>query len=135
MGEMLKARELARTYQSGGTKVLALRGIDLAIEEAEFVAIMGPSGCGKTTVLNLLGGLDTPTAGEVYLAGQRIDTMNEAKRAIMRRRHVGIVFQTFNLIGNLTVADNVELPALLAGCSAKQARVRRDDGRTRRESH
>lgn len=127
MGEMLKARELAKTYQSGGTKVLALRGIDLAIEEAEFVAIMGPSGCGKTTVLNLLGGLDIPTAGEVYLASQRIDTMNEAKRSIMRRREVGIVFQTFNLIGNLTVADNVELPALLAGYSTKQARARRDE--------
>ncbi len=127
MGDMLKATELAKTYQSDGTRVLALRGIDLTIQAAEFVAIMGPSGCGKTTLLHLLGGLDTPTAGEVYLAGQRIDIMNEAKRAIMRRRHVGIVFQTFNLIGNLTVADNVELPALLAGYSAKQARARREE--------
>jgi len=78
-------------------------------------------------MLNLLGGLDTPTAGEVHLAGTRIDTLSEAKRAVIRRRQVGIVFQAFNLIGNLTVADNVELPALLAGYSARGARARRED--------
>ena len=127
MSEMLKARELAKTYQTNGTRVLALRGIDLAIGPGEFVAVMGPSGCGKSTMLHLLGGLDTPTAGEVHLAGERIDTLSEAKRAIIRRREVGIVFQAFNLIGNLTVADNVELPALLAGYSARQAGARRED--------
>ena len=127
MSEMLKVRQLAKTYRGNGTRVLALRGIDLAIGPGEFVAVMGPSGCGKSTMLHLMGGLDTPTAGEVYLAGQRIDALNEAKRAIIRRRQVGIVFQLFNLIGNLTVADNVELPALLAGCSARQARTRRED--------
>ena len=127
MSEMLKARELAKTYRGNGTKVLALRGIDLVIDPGEFVAVMGPSGCGKSTMLHLLGGLDTPTAGEVHLAGERIDTLSEAKRAVIRRRQVGIVFQAFNLIGNLTVADNVELPALLAGYSARQARDRRED--------
>ena len=127
MAEILRTRELAKTYQSDSTRVLALRGVDLVVDAGEFVAVMGPSGCGKSTMLNLLGGLDTPTAGEVHLAGKRIDTLSEAKRAIIRRRQVGIVFQLFNLIGNLTVADNVELPALLAGHSARQARTRRED--------
>ena len=127
MSEMLRTKELAKTYRTNGTSVLALRGVDLAIDQREFVAVMGPSGCGKSTMLNLLGGLDTPTAGEVHLAGDRIDTLSEARRAIMRRRQVGFVFQAYNLIGNLTVADNIELPALLAGCSARQARVRREE--------
>jgi putative ABC transport system ATP-binding protein len=124
---MLKTRELAKTYQNNGTRVLAPRGIDLAVDPGEFVAVMGPSGCGKSTMLHLLGGLDTPTAGEVHIAGERMDTLSEARRAIIRRRQVGIVFQAFNLIGNLTVADNIELPALLADHSAKQARVRREE--------
>ena len=127
MSEILKARELAKTFQTNGTKTLALRGIDLAVDAGEFIAVMGPSGCGKSTMLNLLGGLDTPTAGEVYFGAERIDTLNEARRAILRRRQVGIVFQSYNLIGNLTVADNVELPALVAGCSTKQARARREE--------
>ena len=76
MREMLMARQLAKTYQTYGTRVLALRGVDLAIDAGEFVAVMGPSGCGKSTMLNLLGGLDTPTAGEVHLAGERIDTLS-----------------------------------------------------------
>jgi len=126
MSEMLTVRELAKTYSSNGTKVLALRGVDLTIGSGEFVAVMGPSGCGKTTMLNLMGGLDIPTAGEVHLAGKRIDSLNESKRAIIRRRQIGIVFQGFNLIGNLAVADNVELPALIAGYSARQARARRE---------
>ena len=127
MSEILKASELAKTYQTSGTGMPALRGIDLAIERGEFVAVMGPSGCGKSTMLNLLGGLDTPTAGEVYLGAERIDTLNEARRAVLRRRQVGIIFQSYNLIGNLTAADNVELPALVAGYSAKQARARRKE--------
>ncbi len=86
MSEMLKTRELAKTYQTNGTRVLALRGIDLTIGPGEFVAVMGPSGCGKSTMLHLLGGLDTPTAGEVHIAGERIDTLSEARRAIIRRR-------------------------------------------------
>ncbi len=124
MSEMLITKGLAKTYSSDGTKVPALRGIDLAIGGGEFVAVMGPSGCGKSTLLNLMGGLDMPTAGEVHLAGERIDSLSEAKRAVKRRRHIGVIFQEFNLIGNLTVADNVELPALIAGYSAKQARER-----------
>ena len=95
--------------------------------DGEFVAVTGPSGCGKSTLLNLLGGLDRPTAGEIELAGRRVDGYSEAKWAHVRRREIGFVFQFFNLIGNLSVADNVELPGLLAGLSAKEARTRRTD--------
>ena len=125
MSEILSARELARTYDSNGATVLALRGVDIAVEQGELVAVMGPSGCGKSTLLNLLGGLDRPTAGEVFLGGKRIDNLSEGQRAVIRRRQVGIVFQAYNLIGNLTVADNIELPALIAGLSSKEARTRR----------
>ena len=126
MTELLKLKGLSKTYQSNGTRVIALRGINMAVDSGEFVAVMGPSGCGKSTMLNLIAGLDTPTAGEIYLDDKRIDTLNETERAIVRRRHIGVVFQAFNLIGNLTVADNVELPALIAGFSMKQARSRRE---------
>jgi putative ABC transport system ATP-binding protein len=88
----------------------ALRGVTITVEPGELVAIMGPSGCGKSTVLHMLGGLDRPTTGEIWLDGQRIDTLSEAKRAILRRQRIGFVFQFFNLINNLSVADNVELP-------------------------
>ena len=125
MSEILRARELAKTYDSNGATVLALRGVDIAVEQGELVAVMGPSGCGKSTLLNLLGGLDRPTAGEVFLGGERIDNLGESERAVIRRRQVGIVFQAYNLIGNLTVADNIELPALIAGLSSKEARARR----------
>ena len=127
MSETLRTRELTKTYQSDGTRVPALHGVDLEVGPGEFVAVMGPSGCGKSTMLHLLGGLDTPTAGEVHLAGERIDILSEARRAVIRRHKVGVVFQAFNLVGNLTVADNVELPALIAGSSARKARARRDE--------
>jgi putative ABC transport system ATP-binding protein len=91
------------------------------------VAIMGPSGCGKSTLLHLLGGLDVPTSGEVLLAGERLDSLSEARRAVLRRKEVGYVFQFFNLIANLSVADNVELPMLLVGRSPAEAHARRDE--------
>lgn len=125
MTDILTANGLAKRFPGNGSPVLALRGIDLAIGPGEFVAFMGPSGCGKSTMLHLLGGLDTPTEGEIHLAGERIDTLSEARRAILRRRHVGIVFQAYNLLDNMTVQDNVELPALLAGYSPREARLRR----------
>src|SRR4051794_1705078 len=117
MTHVLQAEALVKTYRAGGVDVPALRGVDLAVAEGEFVAVMGPSGCGKSTLLHLLGGLDRPTTGAVHLAGRRVDGLSETRWAMLRRAQIGFVFQFFNLIGNLTVADNVELPALLAGCS------------------
>ena len=125
MKHVLVTTGLEKTYDTDGVPVAALRGVDLAIGEGEFVSVMGPSGCGKSTLLHLLGGLDRPSRGEVYLDGRRVDELSEAAWATLRRRQVGFVFQFFNLIANLTVADNVELPALLAGQSPRAARARR----------
>lgn len=119
---VLEARTLAKTYLSGGAQVRALDGVDLAVERGEFVAIMGPSGCGKSTLLNLLAGFDRPSAGEVWLGGQRIDRLSEAELARLRRRRIGFVFQFFNLLPALSVAENVELPLLLAGQRRQAAR-------------
>jgi putative ABC transport system ATP-binding protein len=111
----VEARALTKVYRgAGGATVDALRGVDLAVEAGEFVAVMGPSGCGKSTLLHLLGGLDRPTAGEVHLDGRRVDHLDESARAVLRREAVGFVFQAYNLVPTLTVAENVELPGLLA---------------------
>ncbi|MBU2610627.1 MAG: ABC transporter ATP-binding protein [Chloroflexi bacterium] len=125
MNPILMTKSLSKTYHPNGAAVRALREVDLALAPGEFVTVMGPSGCGKSTLLHLSGGLDRPTSGEVHLNGERVDTLSEAGWAVLRRRQVGFVFQFFNLIGNLTVADNVELPALLAGVSSNEARSRR----------
>jgi putative ABC transport system ATP-binding protein len=119
---VLEARGLAKTYDTGGAKVLGLRGVDLSIERGEFVAIMGPSGCGKSTLLNLLAGLDRPTSGEVWLDGERIDRLSETELALLRRRRIGFVFQFFNLMPTLSAVENVELPLLLVGRRRKEAR-------------
>lgn len=122
MRHVLEARSLSKVYDAGGVQVPALRGVDLAIEAGEFVAIMGPSGCGKSTLLNLLAGLDRPTSGEVWLDGQRIDQLSETELARLRRRKIGFVFQFFNLLPALTVGENVELPVRLAGGGRGKAR-------------
>ncbi len=124
---VLEAHNLQKTYRSDGVAVHALRGVDLSVEPGEFVAVMGPSGCGKSTLLHLLAGLDIPTEGEVLLDGHRLNDLNESQRAILRRRTVGFVFQAYNLIPNLTVADNVDLPGLLAGRPAAEVAHRRDE--------
>jgi putative ABC transport system ATP-binding protein len=124
MTAVIEARGLSRVHGEGDAAVAALRDVDLAVAHGEFVAVTGPSGCGKSTLLNMLGGLDRPTSGEVLLLGERTDTASEARRARLRRTEIGFVFQFFNLIGNLTVADNVELPALLAGVPGREARRR-----------
>jgi putative ABC transport system ATP-binding protein len=121
---VLQARGLRKVHGSGAGAVVALHDVDLELGHGEFLAVTGPSGCGKSTLLNLLGGLDKPTAGEIVLHGERVDGAGEARRARLRRTEVGFVFQFFNLIANLTVSDNVELPALLAGVPAREARRR-----------
>jgi putative ABC transport system ATP-binding protein len=126
MQAMLTTANLHKVYQARGVAVQALRGVDLAVTRGEFIAVMGPSGCGKSTLLHLIAGLDRPTSGEIWLEGVRVDTLSEARRAVLRRTQIGLIFQFFNLVGNLTVADNVELPALLAGVSPAQARHQRE---------
>jgi putative ABC transport system ATP-binding protein len=127
METVLRTCGLAKTYSSDGVDVLALRGIDLDVSDGEFVAVMGPSGCGKSTLLQLLAGLDRPSAGTVELGGRRVEALSETEWALLRRREIGFVFQFFNLVGNLTVAENVELPARLVGISPRDARARREE--------
>jgi len=124
---VLEAKEITKVFRNNGNQVYALGGINLTVKAGELVAVMGPSGCGKSTLLHILGGLDSPTSGEVYVNGNRLDNMTESQRAVLRRKMVGFVFQAFNLIGNLSVLDNVEFPALIAGLSVNQARERRKD--------
>ncbi|MEO8538455.1 MAG: ABC transporter ATP-binding protein [bacterium] len=124
---LVEGRGLVRVFGSPGAEVAALRGADIRIEQKEIVAIVGPSGCGKSTLISILGGLDRPTGGEVWLDGKRIDDLSASAWARLRRKSVGFVFQSFNLVENLSAADNIELPALIAGSTAKQARIRREE--------
>ncbi|GLW05139.1 ABC transporter ATP-binding protein [Microtetraspora sp. NBRC 13810] len=126
MSAVIRTVNLVKIYQSGGVPVTAVDGVDLHVGAGEFVAVMGPSGSGKSTLVHMLGGLDARTSGEIWLDGKRVDTLSESAWALLRRDKVGFVFQFFNLVANMTVADNVELPALLSGATPKQARERRE---------
>jgi ABC-type lipoprotein export system ATPase subunit len=121
---VLRTRGLRKEYGREASLVRAVDDVDLEVAPGETVAIMGPSGCGKSTLLHLLGGLDRPSGGELWLAGQRIDRLGERALARLRRDRIGFVFQAFHLMDELTAAENVELPALLAGWSAGKARRR-----------
>ena len=123
---MIRARGVTKTYHTGGREVHALRGADLSIEGPGFYGVMGPSGSGKSTLLHLLAGLDTPDAGEIEVAGKRIDGLREKQLTSYRRRDIGIVFQQFNLLPTLTACENVELPGLLAGEKPAWLRERSD---------
>ncbi len=120
MSALVSLRGLTKSYTRGPETIQVLHGIDLDIEQGDFVALMGPSGSGKTTLLNLIGGLDSPTSGEVEVGGQRIDQMNSGQLAHWRSNHVGFVFQFYNLLPVLTAQKNVELPLLLTNLSAAQ---------------
>lgn len=111
--EMLKVENLTKIYGKGTTKVVALDNVSLTIEKGEFVAIVGASGSGKSTLLHLIGGVDRPTSGKVYINGQDIFSLNDDKLAIFRRRHIGLIYQFYNLIPILNVKENILLPLQL----------------------
>jgi putative ABC transport system ATP-binding protein len=119
---LIRARGLGKTYRRGGEEIHVLQGLNLDVDASEFIAFMGPSGSGKTTLLNLLGGLDVPSEGSVTVAGDEITRMSGRKLTAWRSRHVGFVFQMYNLIPVLTAFQNVELPLLLTSLSKAQRR-------------
>ena len=119
--------QVYRTFEQDTAPVRALRGADLHIGRGEFVAVMGPSGCGKSTLLNIVAGLDVPDEGEVSVAGQALVGKTESELAMMRRRHIGIVFQFFNLLEGMTALENVLMPALIAGRRRRAAETRARD--------
>ena len=119
---LISVRNLGKSYQRGPERVDVLQGLDLEISEGDFIALMGPSGSGKSTLLNLIGGLDTPSAGEIEVAGERIDRMGPGQLASWRSRHVGYIFQFYNLMPALSAQKNVELPLLLTSLSAARRR-------------
>jgi putative ABC transport system ATP-binding protein len=127
MEPVLTVRGARKTFEAELAPVRALRGVDLTLSDGEFVAIMGPSGCGKSTLLNLVAGLDTADDGEIVLAGEQVTGKTEDELARMRRRHIGIVFQFFNLLEGMTVLENVVLPAMIAGTKRKAAETRARD--------
>src|SRR3954464_9140510 len=115
MNTALRVTQLAKHYGRGEALIRAVDDIDLEVPAGESLVVVGPSGCGKSTLLQLMGGLDLPSSGEVWVSGLRIDQTSERARARLRRDHVGFVFQDFHLMEELTAVENVELPALLAG--------------------
>jgi putative ABC transport system ATP-binding protein len=124
---VLQLRGVRKTFEAENAPVRALRGVDLDIRAGEFAALTGPSGCGKSTLLNLSAGLDVPDEGTIFVAGEEITGQSEDELARMRRRHIGIVFQFFNLLEGVTVLENVALAAIIAGRKRRPAETRARD--------
>jgi len=124
---ILQTRQLVKEYQMGEVTVQALRGVDFVVEKGEFIAIMGPSGSGKSTLLHLLGGLDSPSDGEVTLAGKTLARLSDDDLTVIRRREIGFIFQFFNLLPTLTAAENVALPLLIDGQKLEQFSAKVDE--------
>lgn len=126
-GPLLELRDVTKAYRFVGGEFLALKGITLAINEGEYVALMGPSGSGKSTLMNVLGLLDRPTKGQYYLRGRDVASLDESERAEARNSYIGFVFQAFNLLPRLTLLENVELPLVYAGVPGHERRQRAAD--------
>ena len=121
---MIQMRGIQKIYSTGHVEVQALKGIDLDVDQGEYLAIVGPSGSGKSTLMNLLGCLDTPTAGDYVLSGEKVAGLDRNRLSEIRNRHVGFVFQSFNLLPYATALENVELPLLFGGVPARERRAR-----------
>ncbi len=124
---VIEARGLRKTYHADGVGVSVLRGVDLVIEPGDLIALLGPSGSGKSTLLHILGLMDAPTSGTLLCEGQEVTSLDKSRLADIRRRKIGFVFQTFNLMATLSAEENVELPMRLAGVSAEERRSRARD--------
>ncbi len=123
----LAVRGVRKTFEADNAPVRALRGVDLTVAAGEFVAVMGPSGCGKSTLLNLVAGLDVPDEGSISVADEEVTNRGQDDLARLRRRHIGIVFQFFNLLEGMTVVENVALPMIIAGLRRQMAETRARD--------
>src|SRR3989454_2079028 len=121
---IIEAQKVQKIYRSGQLRVEALRSIDMTVAKGEMVAIMGPSGCGKTTLLNCLAGLDSIDEGDIFIQGDNLRDLSDNERTSYRAKHMGFVFQDFNLLPMLSAVENVELPMLIAGVSSRRARKR-----------
>jgi len=121
---VIELKDIQKTYRIGDSEFAVLKGIDLQIEEGEFIALMGPSGSGKSTLLNIVGCLDRPTSGRFLLLGQDISLTSDDELARLRREELGFIFQTFNLIGRISVQKNVEVPMMLSGVTRQKRRER-----------
>lgn len=121
---MIETKQLMKTYRTEEIETTAIDSLDLKVEEGEFISVMGPSGCGKSTLLNVLGLLDTPSGGEYHFLNEEVSSYSEKQRALLRKSNIGFVFQSFNLIDELSVYENIELPLLYLKTPAKERKDR-----------